>query len=75
MGGALAIASAVKVPNINAAVCFYGIPPRKLADPADLSIPMQFHFADKDQSKGFADIHACDNLRNDLLTAGKVLHC
>jgi carboxymethylenebutenolidase len=52
----LTIASCVKVPGIKAGVCFYGIPPVQLADPAKLTVPMQFHFADKDQSAGFADI-------------------
>ncbi len=48
MGGALSIAAAVHVPNIAAAVCFYGIPPREFADPARIRIPFQAHFASKD---------------------------
>jgi carboxymethylenebutenolidase len=48
MGGALTIAAAVHVPNLAAAVCFYGIPPREFADPADIRIPFQAHFAGKD---------------------------
>lgn len=48
MGGALAIAAAVHVPNISAAVCFYGIPPAQLADAATISIPFQGHFAQHD---------------------------
>jgi carboxymethylenebutenolidase len=48
MGGALTIAAAVHVPELNAAVCFYGIPPKELADPTKIRIPIQFHFANKD---------------------------
>ena len=48
MGGALTIAAAVHVPSISAAVCFSGIPPKEFADPADIRIPFQGHFASKD---------------------------
>jgi carboxymethylenebutenolidase len=48
MGGALTIAAAVHVPNLSAAVCFYGIPPQEFADPADIRIPFQGHFAKLD---------------------------
>ncbi len=48
MGGALAIASAVHLPEISAAICFYGIPPAEFADPAKISIPFQGHFASRD---------------------------
>ena len=48
MGGALTIASAVHVPGVAAAVCFYGIPPREVADPANIRIPLQGHFASLD---------------------------
>ncbi|TAK93738.1 MAG: dienelactone hydrolase family protein [Aquabacterium sp.] len=48
MGGALTVASAVHVPGLSAAVCFYGIPPAQFADPALIRIPFQGHFASKD---------------------------
>lgn len=48
MGGALTIAAAVHVPGVNAAVCFYGIPPAGFASPADIKIPFQGHFANTD---------------------------
>lgn len=48
MGGALTIASAVHVPGLSAAVCFYGIPPASFADPARIRIPFQGHFASED---------------------------
>jgi len=31
-----------------AAVCFYGIPPKNFADPAHIRIPLQAHFASRD---------------------------
>ncbi len=48
MGGALTIAAAVHVPRVNAAVCFYGIPPAEFASPADIKIAFQGHFANTD---------------------------
>jgi carboxymethylenebutenolidase len=48
MGGALTIISAVRVPEMDAGVCFYGIPPKAVADPAELTKPMLFHFATQD---------------------------
>ncbi len=48
MGGALTILSAVHVPDADAGLCFYGIPPAEFADPATIGIPMQFHFAQQD---------------------------
>ena len=48
MGGALTVAAAVHVPNVAAGVCFYGIPPKEFADPANIRIPFQGHFASKD---------------------------
>ena len=48
MGGALTIAAAVHIPEFDAAVCFYGIPPKEFADPAKVRIPLQCHFANKD---------------------------
>jgi carboxymethylenebutenolidase len=48
MGGALTIAAAVHIPELSAGVCFYGIPPKDFADPAKIRIPLQGHFANKD---------------------------
>ncbi|MBV8085847.1 MAG: dienelactone hydrolase family protein [Chloroflexi bacterium] len=48
MGGALTIAAAARVPGIACGVPFYGIPPKELADPARIKIPIQGHFANKD---------------------------
>jgi carboxymethylenebutenolidase len=48
MGGALTVISGVKVPEADAGVCFYGIPPAQAADPSQIHVPMQFHFATND---------------------------
>ncbi len=48
MGGALTILAGVKVPEADAGVCFYGIPPGEAADPKDLGFPLQAHFAIQD---------------------------
>lgn len=48
MGGALTIAAAAHVPTLNAAVCFYGVPPAAIADPKTIRVPLQCHFAEQD---------------------------
>lgn len=50
MGGALALAAAVRVRELNAAISFYGIPKPELADPRLIRIPFLGLFAKKDQS-------------------------
>jgi carboxymethylenebutenolidase len=45
MGGALTILGACRIPEIAAAVCYYGIPPETVAKPADIKVPFQGHFA------------------------------
>jgi carboxymethylenebutenolidase len=48
MGGALTIGAAARLEGFKAAVCFYGVPPKAFADPADIKIPFQGHFGTKD---------------------------
>jgi len=48
MGGALTIIAGVKIPELDAGVCFYGIPPTEAADPKHIKIPLQGHFANQD---------------------------
>jgi carboxymethylenebutenolidase len=48
MGGALTIAAAARVAGVACGVPFYGVPPGQLADPAKIKIPVQGHFANKD---------------------------
>jgi carboxymethylenebutenolidase len=67
MGGALTIAAAVHVSEFVAGVCFYGIPPREFADPAKIRVPLQGHFANKDD---WCTPAAVDDLEKTLKTAG-----
>lgn len=67
MGGALTIASAVHVPGLAAAVCFYGIPPREFADPADIHIPFLGHFASLDD---WCTPAAVDDLEQRMANSG-----
>lgn len=48
MGGAVTIIGSVRIPELDAGVCFYGIPPVQAADPAQVRIPLQGHFASRD---------------------------
>jgi carboxymethylenebutenolidase len=48
LGGAVTIIGACRIPEIAAAVCFYGIPPDSVAKPADIKVPFQAHFANQD---------------------------
>lgn len=48
MGGALTILAAVYVPEADAAVCWYGVPPAEAADVRTIRIPLQGHFALQD---------------------------
>ena len=48
MGGALTILAAVRVPEMDAGACFYGIPLADVADPRTIKIPLICHFANHD---------------------------
>jgi carboxymethylenebutenolidase len=48
MGGAVTVIGAAKIPELAAAVSFYGLPPEQAVKPADIKIPLQGHFANKD---------------------------
>ncbi|KAJ7243629.1 hypothetical protein O6H91_Y433500 [Diphasiastrum complanatum] len=70
MGGALSIASAVLVPEIDAAVAFYGVPPPELADASCAKTPVQGHFGELDNMAGFSDVEAAKSLEAKLQAAG-----
>jgi len=67
MGGALTIAAAVHVPEFAAGVCLYGIPPKAFADPAEIRVPLQGHFANKDD---WCTPTMVDDLETTLKAAG-----
>jgi carboxymethylenebutenolidase len=67
MGGALTIAAAVHVPECQAGVCFYGIPPKEFADPGKITGAFQGHFANQDD---WCTPAAVDDLEKTLRGAG-----
>jgi len=68
MGGALALAAAVHVPEMAAAVCFYGMPDKGFADPANIRCPFQGHFASRDH---WVTPQAVDAMEKAMMAAGK----
>jgi len=48
MGGALTILAAIHVPEADAIVCWYGVPPEEAGDPRTIRVPVQGHFALRD---------------------------
>ncbi len=68
MGGAVTIIGAVRIPELSAAVCFYGLPPESVAAPADIRVPFQGHFANRD---GWCTPAAVDAFEKKLRAAGK----
>src|SRR4029077_10248257 len=49
MGGALTLLAAVSVPELSAAVIWYGFPPLEFVDAAKIKIPLMGHWAIHDQ--------------------------
>jgi carboxymethylenebutenolidase len=68
MGGAVTIIGAAKIPELTAGVAFYGIPPEQAAKAADVRIPLQGHFANKDD---WCTPAAVDAFEKALKDAGK----
>lgn len=67
MGGALSLGSSVMVTGLSCATFFYGIPQ---VDASSTKIPVEGHFGNKDQVKGFSDPEAVDALEKKLKDAG-----
>lgn len=70
MGGALTVLAAMHAPEVDAASSWYGVPPPEAGDPAKIRIPVQGHFALKDQFFTPASVDALEA----KLKAGKVAH-
>jgi carboxymethylenebutenolidase len=68
LGGAVTVLGACRIPDLSAAVCFYGLPPASVAKPADLKIPLQGHFANRDD---WCTPRAVDAFETGLKQAGK----
>ena len=48
MGGVLTMLAAIHVPEVDAAISWYGVPPTEAGDPGDIDIPLQGHFGEAD---------------------------
>jgi len=68
MGGAVTVIGAARVPELSAAVTFYGLPPEQAAKPEDVKVPLQGHFANKDD---FVTPAMVDAFEKGLKAAGK----
>ncbi|XP_069105921.1 protein usf-like [Argopecten irradians] len=66
MGGALSLAAAVLVEEIQAAAPFYGTPKDELADLSKIKIPLQCHFGVEDTVEGFSCPKAQAKLKEKL---------
>lgn len=68
MGGALTFLAAMHVPEVDAAVAWYGLPPPEAGDPSRIRIPIMGHWAARDE---FFTIEVVDALEQKL-KAGSV---
>jgi carboxymethylenebutenolidase len=68
MGGTIANIAAVRVPELAAAVSFYGLAPEQVAAPKDVRVPLQGHFANLDDHWTPALV---DEFEKKLQAAGK----
>lgn len=55
MGGALSLAAGQHC-GVDAAISFYGTPPKDLCQPEKVEIPVQLHVGELDNLKGFSDV-------------------
>ncbi|MFN2448707.1 MAG: dienelactone hydrolase family protein [Candidatus Baltobacteraceae bacterium] len=67
MGGALALLAAMHVPEDDASVVFYGMPPAQAGDPGAIKIPVQLHFGTADE---FYARDAVERLEGNLKAGG-----
>ena len=68
MGGAVAVIGAARIPELAAAVTFYGLPPEEAVRPADVKVPLQGHFANSDD---WVAPKIVDGFEHGLRAAGK----
>jgi carboxymethylenebutenolidase len=69
MGGAVTVLGAIRVPELAAAVCFYGLPPDPAAAAKGVRVPLQCHFASEDD---WVTPAVADAFERALAAAGKV---
>jgi carboxymethylenebutenolidase len=68
MGGAVTVIGAARIPELSAAVCFYGVPPPQAARARDVKVPLQGHFASEDD---WCTPAVVDGFEKELREAGK----
>jgi carboxymethylenebutenolidase len=68
MGGAVTVIGAVHIPELSAAVSFYGLPPESVAAAKDVRVPLQCHFAAQDD---WVRPELADDFEKKLRAAGK----
>jgi carboxymethylenebutenolidase len=68
LGGVVAVIAAAKISEFSAAVPFYGLPPENEVKPAEVKMPLQGHFALKDDWITPAMV---DTFETGLKTSGK----
>lgn len=68
MGGAVTVIGAARIPELDAAVCFYGLPPPQVASGKDIRVPLQGHFASEDD---WITPDKVDAFEKELKAAGK----
>lgn len=72
LGGAVTILGAVRVSEIAAACCFYGIPPKEATDPAMIGVPFEGHFANSDDWCTPAAVDALEATLKTAKVKGKI---
>lgn len=60
MGGALTVLSAVMVPELDATVVWYGMPPLEFVDATKIKAPMMAHWGTQDEFFGEAGVDALE---------------
>jgi carboxymethylenebutenolidase len=68
MGGVVTVIGAAHIPELDAAVCFYGLPPPEVAAAKDVRVPLQGHFASHDD---WITPEKVDAFERELKAAGK----
>lgn len=65
MGGALTLLAAVNVPEVDAAVVYYGYPPLEYVDAAKIKAPLMAHWATRDPFFAIAGVDALEAKLNE----------
>ena len=68
LGGAVTVIGCTRIAELSAGVVFYGLPPKEVAHPRDVRVPIQCHFASRDD---WCTPALVDQFEADLEAAGK----